>query len=96
MDAHIDRSLTYHENRENIRGMLGMNIGSASRRAMEEPGGRINKRRDRDGEFYQVGRTNRDIDERRSAKAPGFRRTGWGTSYVERRKNRSDRPGMRI
>lgn len=96
VDAHIDRTLSYHENRQNIRSMFGMGYGSDTRRAMSERAMRINKRRERDGEFYQVGSSNYAFDERRSAQSPGFRRTGWGTSYVERRKNRSDRPGRRI
>lgn len=90
MDSHIDRTLSFSENRQNIRSMFGMNHGGETRRAME------GSRRPTHGEFDQTGRSNRDIDILRDAKTPGFRRTDWGTSYTERRRNRSDRPGGRL
>ena len=96
VNALFDSTLSHGENMANIEYQFGLRHGSDTRRAMESGPSRINKRRDRDGEFYQIGRTNERYDERRGARAPGFRRTDWGTSYIERRKNRSDRPGRRI
>ena len=95
-EAEIDRTLNYHENLQNIERRYGLHVGSDTRRALEQGPARINRLRDREGEFYQTGRTHREIDEILPALPPGFRRTSWGTSYTERRRNRSDRPGGRV
>ncbi len=42
---------------------------------------------------HQVGKSNFHIDARRSAYPPGERKTAWGTTYWETRKNRSDYRG---
>lgn len=43
---------------------------------------------------YQIGaRKSVSADKKRKAKAPGKRRTAWGTVYWETRKNRSDLKG---
>jgi hypothetical protein len=39
----------------------------------------------------QTGKSNTFMDKRFMAKKPGKRKTSWGTTYYERRKNRSDR-----
>lgn len=98
LDALYDRKLSSHENMANIESMFGMRHSSATRQAMERANRPTRKQRKRDtrGEFYQIGRSNEELDARRSALAPGFRRTRWGTSYIERRKNRSDRTGKRV
>lgn len=41
----------------------------------------------------QTGTSSTVYDKRRSARAPGKRRSASGRSYTERRKNRSDAPG---
>lgn len=43
---------------------------------------------------YQTGRSNKKADSQRKAKRPGARRSASGKKYTERRKNRSDAPGM--
>lgn len=43
--------------------------------------------------YRQTGTSNRKVDSQRKAKRPGKRRTSHGTTYTERRKNRSDAPG---
>ncbi len=43
--------------------------------------------------YRQTGTSNRKNDKERRAKAPGKRKSGNGTFYYERRKNRSDVPG---
>lgn len=40
----------------------------------------------------QTGSSNRSIDKKRKAKAPGKRKSASGKLYYERRKNRSDKP----
>lgn len=42
--------------------------------------------------YYQVGMSNPNWDFRYRAKAPGKRKTQWGTVYYEYRRNRSDMP----
>lgn len=42
----------------------------------------------------QTGKSNRKRDQLFKAKAPGKRRTRHGTTYTERRANRSDKPGQ--
>jgi hypothetical protein len=45
----------------------------------------------------QIGTSNRRIDRRFKAKKPGKRRTAWGSTYYEKRRNRSDKnPRKRI
>lgn len=97
LDSLIDSTLTGSENRQNIERQLGMNMSASTRYAMFDAPreGRVPKS-ERKGEFYQIGRSNSELDEDRRAKPPGQRYTGWGTTYVERRKNRSDKPGRRI
>ena len=87
--AHIDRNLHADENLKNIKRMHG--IGS-----QETYGHERTRQSDLHGEFYQIGRSHTDIDRDMSAMLPGLRYTGWGTTYTERRKNRSDKPGSRI
>lgn len=43
--------------------------------------------------FRQTGSSNRINDMQRKAKAPGKRKSASGNTYIERRKNRSDKPG---
>lgn len=46
---------------------------------------------------YQTGSTNKALDKKRKAKAPGKRISATGRTYTERRKNRSDaRPKYRL
>ncbi|CAK0746728.1 hypothetical protein CCP1ISM_250002 [Azospirillaceae bacterium] len=42
---------------------------------------------------YQTGKSNKKNDQERKAKKPGVRKTKTGSTYIERRKNRSDMPG---
>lgn len=42
---------------------------------------------------YQTGSSAKFYDEQRVAKKPGKRKTASGSTYTERRKNRSDMPG---
>jgi hypothetical protein len=89
--AHIDRNLHADENLKNIKRMHG--IGNRP----QETYGHQNRtlQADLHGEFYQIGRSQNDIDKQMSAMIPGVRYTAWGTTYTERRKNRSDKPGGR-
>lgn len=41
----------------------------------------------------QTGSSNRRLDKKRKAKAPGKRKSASGKTYYERRRNRSDVPG---
>lgn len=43
--------------------------------------------------LHQTGTSNRNNDKKRTAKAPGKRRSASGKTYYENRKNRSDMPG---
>lgn len=42
----------------------------------------------------QTGRSNKAADRQRHARRPGIRKSKSGNTYYERRKNRSDVPGM--
>ena len=76
VSAHLDRTLSYSENRRNISDMLGL-------------GG---TQRDYAGEHYdrQTGFTNTEIDRHLTALSPGKRKSNSGRTYYERRANRSD------
>jgi hypothetical protein len=87
--AYIDRNLHADENLRNIKRMHG--IGSH-----ETYGHERTRQSDLHGEFYQIGRSNTEMDKQRHALQPGLRYTAWGTHYTERRKNRSDSPGRWI
>lgn len=43
---------------------------------------------------WQTGSSLKKNDSQRKAKPPGRRRSASGQTYIERRKNRSDKPGM--
>ena len=45
---------------------------------------------------YQIGKTNKVIDRKRSALAPGKRSSRNGKIYYENRKNRSDLTGTKV
>ena len=87
--AHVDRKLTQRENFINLTNMTGT---AKPKQHREER----HLQSTLHGEFYQIGRSNKASDEKRKAKLPGDRRSASGKKYVERRKNRSDRPGWRI
>jgi hypothetical protein len=87
--AYIDRTLHADENLKNIKRIHG--IGSH-----ETYGHERTRQTDLHGEFYQIGNSNTRSDERHRAMLPGVRYTAWGTTYTERRKNRSDKPGRRV
>lgn len=40
---------------------------------------------------YQTGKSNKKVDQKRTALPPGVRRSKSGKKYTERRKNRSDK-----
>lgn len=49
------------------------------------------------GKKHQTGQTTVQIDKARTAKPPGIRKTEWGTTYPEYRRNRSDvEPAKRL
>lgn len=45
---------------------------------------------------HQTGKTNKSLDEPRSALLPGKRMSRTGKIYYEYRKNRSDMPGKKV
>lgn len=97
--AHIDRKLTMGENIENISRMHGLYESSDTRRTKQQIHSRKRHqipRSEREGEFYQIGSSHRDLDAKKRAKLPGKRRSASGKTYTERRKNRSDRPGWPV
>ena len=86
--AYIDPTLHADENLKNIKRIHGVSN-------QQSYGRERTLQTDLLGEFYQIGRSHIDIDKQMSAKLPGLRYTDHGTKYVERRKNRSDKPGGR-
>jgi hypothetical protein len=86
VSAHIDSTLRLDENLRNVKRHHG--IGSH-----ETYGHDRSRQADLKGEFYQIGRSNSVQDKQQPAGMPGVRYTAWGTTYTERRKNRSDKPG---
>lgn len=52
------------------------------------------KRKKPKTKFRQTGSSNKGADSQRRAKPPGKRRSASGRVYYERRKNRSDKPGL--
>jgi hypothetical protein len=99
LHAHIDRRLSLGENQENISRMFGLYESSDTRRVKQKIASRRPRqvrRSEREGEYYQIGSSHKEIDKRMNAKAPGKRRSKSGKTYTERRKNRSDRPGWGV
>lgn len=86
--AHMDRSLHLDENIRNIRQLTGQERPGYRQRYA--PARRAT--RAESNPHYQVGTSNYESDRLRRAKIPGTR-YGPSGRYVERRKNRSDRPG---
>jgi hypothetical protein len=90
--AHFDSSLSYRENRRNFEKMF-----PTRGKVVVPKDAKKQRRKKSDDDLYQIGKSNRELDKKRSAKLPGKRRvyhkSGKRTTYYERRKNRSDRPG---
>lgn len=55
-----------------------------------------NQRRNLKTRDHQIGKTDKKIDSKRKALAPGKRRSKTGKIYYEYRKNRSDKKGSTI
>jgi len=91
--SNVDRKLTQRENFINLTKMTGT---AKPKQYREERHTQTTLK----GEFYQIGKSNKKVDEGRKSKPPGVRYVRHPgkvtTKYVERRKNRSDRPGWRI
>jgi hypothetical protein len=94
--AHLDRTLSYSENRQNILRATGAAHSKSKKIALEKSKHKKTPRSWKEGEFYQIGKSNTKSDELQRAKPPGQRRSKTGKRYTERRKNRSDRPGSRV
>jgi hypothetical protein len=95
--AHLDRTLTMSENRKNLEKMTGAgshrHVTRHLQKEKDRHGGKLPKYR---GFFDQVGKSHTEIDRKIKAKPPGDRTSRSGRKYTERRKNRSDRPGLWI
>lgn len=93
VDAYIDPKLTLTENRRNIAKIHGISFGGPKDYGRQS---RLLKS-DTQGEFYQIGKSKKSMDERRAVKPPGERYSKkTGKRYIERRKNRSDKPGRLV
>lgn len=46
--------------------------------------------------YHQTGKSNLFLDQRLSAKRPGYRKSDSDKTYYENRKNRSDMPGKKV
>ena len=77
--AYYDRKLTRRENERNMADQFGVGRSASYERAM----GEFNDNR-------QTGSSNYEIDRKRSAQKPGWRKPKGSPGYWERRENRSD------
>jgi hypothetical protein len=100
ISAHIDRTLSYGENRQNISSMLGINqrnrgLESINQQKQERQRARV-QRKDPDRQTGQwQGQFRLEVDRRFQAQRPGKRFSHSGRRYYERRANRSD-VGVRL
>jgi hypothetical protein len=96
--AHVDPTLSFSENRENISKMLGVNRRNRGleqhEQAQQE---RARAKAQREDVLRQVGHSwYPELDRARSAMRPGKRVSESGRRYYERRTNRSDRPPGKV
>lgn len=91
MSAHIDRSLSYQENKENLLRLSGASRESSVAKHARKT--RKTKSKAEKDPFYQTKGSglNKTADKQRKAKLPGVRGSKSGKTYTERRPNRSDR-----
>jgi len=87
--AHIDRKLTYRENKANLKKLAKVSTASGVTRHAQ----RYQRATRKDDPFYQLPLTGGSLaaDKKRRAKLPGKRVSKSGKKYTERRRNRSDR-----
>jgi hypothetical protein len=93
ISAHVDSKLSQRENFINLTQMTGT---SKRKDYSGHSGIKRELQSTLKGEFYQIGKSRKEVDEKRKAQLPGKRRSASGKTYTERRKNRSDRPGWRV
>lgn len=94
--AHLDSTLNYHENIENIRKQHGIQTRNYGMERMEQRHAeRIRERNQRTDPHRQTEHIqnahNREIDRMFQAMRPGKRFSRNHRRYYERRENRSDR-----
>jgi len=95
ISAHLDRTLTYGENRKNIQGMLGIQTRNKGMEHIHhQEAQRAAEHLRRQAVDRQTGQLqnehNRLLDAMLHAHKPGKRISATGHVYYERRENRSD------
>jgi hypothetical protein len=93
--AHLDSTLNYRENADNIRKQMGITTRNYGMERMEQrQAERMRERHQRQDPNRQTGRWqnahNIEIDRRFQAMRPGKRFSRTGHRYYERRASRSD------